>query len=85
MRLCSEDHSMRRNHIAGLAIAAASITFGIATPVLAGSPYYDAQEAAPMMRPSARPVAQRQQGHFTCSYNERRTRLERKNCGGQRY
>ena len=29
-------------------------------------------------------MMQRQMGHFSCGYNERRTHLERKNCGGHR-
>lgn len=76
---------MRKTSMTGLAIAAASLACGLATPVLAGSPYYDMRVEAPMARPGARVAAPRQMGHFTCSYNERRTKLERKNCGGQRF
>lgn len=52
---------------------------------LAGSLYYASQDEAPMSRPGSRSVGQRGSGHFTCSLNEQRTKLERKNCGGQRF
>lgn len=45
--------------------------------------------AAPTPAPLSHPrvvetAAARRAGHFTCSFNETRTRLERKNCGGRR-
>lgn len=50
-----------------------------APPVNAGAyaqPYAADEEAA---------VPPNVMGHFTCSFNELNTRLERKNCGGFRY
>ena len=67
-------------HLTALSILAIG-----ATPAFAGSPFYDKPDAAQASDATAHPIAQRQEGHFTCSYNERRTRLERKNCGGARY
>lgn len=76
---------MRNLLTAAIAVATVSATCGLAAPAFAGSPYYALQDEAtvPMRRP--RPIARREMGHFTCSYNERSTRLERKNCGGQRF
>ncbi len=65
-------------------IALSTLAVG-ATPAFAGSPFYDMSDSAQTSDTTSHPVAQRQEGHFTCSYNERRTRLERKNCGGVRY
>ncbi len=65
-------------------IALSALAVG-ATPAFAGSPFYDMPDAAQTSDTTPHSVAYRQEGHFTCSYNERRTRLERKNCGGVRY
>ena len=59
----------------------------LAAPALAGSPFYASPDTRPAVHPSqvsaARPV--RRMGPFSCSFNEQRTKLERKNCGGQRF
>ena len=76
---------MRKTCLRILTLSALAAGSCFAAPAFAGSPYYDAPDAAPMSDAAPQPIARRQQGHFTCSYNERRTRLERKNCGGARF
>lgn len=76
---------MRASNIRAFAASALMTAPVLATPCLAGSPYYDAPDMASPARMDARPIPTRRIGHFSCSFNERRTRLERKNCGGTRY
>ena len=58
----------------------------VATPAIAGSPYYDAPEMSQGMAPMAsmpmmpRPMMKRQAGVYSCSHRELHTRLEKKDC-----
>lgn len=74
---------MHRYRLPLLAAALAALT----APALAGSPFYG-DAAAPRVSVTGQdlgPVPTHRMGPFSCSYREQRTKLERKNCGGQRF
>lgn len=78
---------MRRRLVRTLAALALVGAAGAAAPALAGSPYeggvQPGQGGTQGARPAAAPPPARRgpAGLFDCSFRERRTKLERKNCG----
>ena len=76
---------MSRRSFQTFALMALASAVSFATPALAGSPYYDQPETTRAASVDARPMMPHGAGHFTCSYNERHTRLQRQACGGSSY
>jgi hypothetical protein len=71
---------MRRLCFQSLALIAFAAAPCAATSALAGSPYYDAPEMAEAAPVMTAPLVRHRAGHYSCSYREIHTRLERKNC-----
>lgn len=72
---------LRAFHVLALmAVVAAPLS-----PAVAGSPYNDGADSVRSYGGTASAVPSRRAGHFSCSMNEVRTKLERKNCGERRF